>query len=294
MHWFWIIVLVVALAVAFWWVRSKHLVKGGAQSSIFGAGSNITDDVMSYVDVLVASVGTDKYLIDYLCRVLEFQTDNLRWLIERAAATTKPATADDLIVYLDLRYYNAISADHQAILAKKRIAETGATAYTTLLLDTLSTGLTYDEKQTMIARLSPVAAKYTKFSIPVATATTSKLRRQTATYDTAAFTALVKVALAAAKPKIVVQQTPCKLDTIDLIEMYPLEPYRVREFINRIKKQIAIVEAASLPGLPLTVTNLREAVRDQAFADFIQSRRVVDPEFTQPVGVAMETKDSPA
>jgi hypothetical protein len=294
MRWFWIIVLVVAVAVATWWMWNRRFVKGGAQPSIFGAGSSVVDDTMAYVNGLVAAVGTDKHLIDYLCRVLEFQTDNLRWLIERAAATTKPATADDLIVYLDLRYYNAISADHQAILAKKRIAETSATAYTTLLLDTLPTGLSYDEKQTMIARLSPVAAKYTRFGIPVATSTTSKLRRQTASYDTAAFTALVKVALAAAKPKVVIQQTPCKLDTIDLIEMYPLEPYRVREFISRIKKQIAIVEAASLPGLPLTVTNLREAVRDQAFADFMQSRRIVDPEFTQPAGVAMETKDSPA
>lgn len=279
-----IVVIVIAITAAFLFLRkyadkAKQVTGGSTPKSPIDIATAVYEKIKPHIQ----EVGTPKHIVRYLSNVLDVNHIELSDFVRNrhdvehkdvlelliiASERTKAASVEELILIMDLRYCWFLSAEAGTILMFNRSSEPITPTDITLVQSVIDVNATKSahivlesERTRILDKLKPIMHLYRKFVGKVTTG--PKLRKQELTIDAVGISGIVaalidlSVKASPATPKTISE----KLSDVDLIAMYPREPYVVKAFIDRIKKEIDILSGNYYRTVvPLSKNLLRDEV----------------------------------
>lgn len=222
-----VLVFVIVLAMLF---MSKYIGKEHVGGAVTLLPSDIARSVFARIEPTIAETG-DKHINKYLCGVLGVDNKSTKDLLLIAAERTHANSANELIMLLDLRYQWFLSAADGIELSKQHLDKNTAELLIVSLVNS-AIGSKQVSPQRYIDKFVAIAQRYKKF-------VNLGKKKSGVTLDVLAIEGVIGVTVDAASTAPL--STREKLDAINLIELYPREPYLVREFINKIQRQVGVL-----------------------------------------------------
>lgn len=239
-----------------------------------GSSIDVAEQTYNRILPTINSVGTSKHIVKYLSEILDIKSLDVsdyvthKHLIEHkellelliiATDRTTSQTPEELIVLTDLRYQWFLPADKGKVLYDKKKFTTDQKPVIRVIIDDYSKQSTRNllthEKESLVTKLTPLSNNYRKFQNLQSGKKLASLKKEPVVLDSVAFSGIVKliidkITLPTTAPMLLPKPSNLtsmnireKLDNIDLIALYPREPYLVKAFIARIKKEIRIIES---------------------------------------------------
>lgn len=301
-------ILIVILVIVACLIALVVKYKFGANRKVYGGATsmyNCSDDVLKSVyDMCVTNidaVGTPTHIVKYLERISglaskeliigdetrrKYKYANVYALLQSLCERVKPTSAEELILLIDLRYCWFLSkaqgsslvfdkstdplSNDEIVLVQSWIDEY---AKNTLL------GLTEGQKLRLLEQLKPSLHLYRKFVGPVPK-TPAQLAKCKTTIDSSIRGLIAKSIMILQRPPTPVlneKSIAQRLVDVDLIAMYPREPYLVKAFVDRIKKEIKLLEDNTLQWRNMGPLS-QQILRDELLARVLEER----PRWDQP------------
>ncbi len=287
-----IIVAVVIAIIAMKHLRSREVITGGSTTPTCNIVA--VREVYDYCSNIIADVGTDQHILKYLKRIVgssEVNTDEpvankqlfayLQALCERVKATS----GHDLMLIGDLRYCWFLPKTAGSILMFDRVGEPLSADELSLLQRYVDNAVTKslltiadDVRRNIVDKVKQSAGLYRRYADNVSKATVGKLKKMPLTIDwsvTALINRYIELLNRPAQTSIVYKSIAEKLNDVDLLEMYPREPYLVRAFVDRIKQEIAVLDYNTNRWTNIVPLS-KETLRNQILRDQILNKILVE------------------
>jgi len=275
-------------------------------------GTDIADRTYTLLAPTLILVGETRNIEQYLLNMLDITNveisqhtknkynvpeDHKKFyeLLIVAAEATMPRDEYELISILDLRYCWFLSGDKGKVLLKARPAKAEYNQLIAKIIEEeMNSASMYESalKEKLIKRFTKIGQKYKCFTIDISniSAKNKKLSRsEIVGLDQNTLRYVVRnllkcegenrnlASLTKSPTALTIAE---KLSAIDLLDFYPREPYLVKSFIERIKREINLIEYNTnywkdiIPlGKDVLRSSLRELVLRDAIRDAAQKNR---------------------
>lgn len=275
-------------------------------TAILGGGnSDVVEKLYTLTAPTLSSVGEIKNIEQYLGMILDVPSVEISEytrgrdevplahkkyyeLLIIAADSTMPRDECELMAILDLRYCWFLSGDKGKLLTKSRPSKPLYNELINKIITEEMDKLNITDsalKNKLSSRFTKLGAKYKCFTIDISTLSAKQLAKKltqspetTVGLDTVTIRCCIRNFLLCHKNLSTIS-TPLpssyssvadKLNAVDLIDMYPREPYLVKSFVERIKREIDLIEYNTNYWkniLPLGSNALRVSLRQIALRD---------------------------
>lgn len=280
----------------------------GGYSSDGPSAVTIADQTYEKISQTLKDVGSGKHIEKYLAEVLDVKSvelseyvqgrhtvehKNVLEMLIMAAEQTEATSPEELILLLDLRYCWFLPGDKGKLLQSKKLDKSNSELVLIDLVDEYSRNssrtLLMNEKEKLVKKFKSILGLYKRFAGDISKTSADSLKRKSEiVVDKVGLSGLVKIIVDRATGTGSIQSSSSytarastitsiadKLNAVDLIEMYPREPYLVKSFIERIKKQIEVIEYNTDNWrniAPFGTQALRATLHDLALRDIIRNK----------------------
>lgn len=284
-----IIVAVVIAIMVMKHLRPRQTITGGSTSPI--CNINAVRETYDYCSNIIADVGTDQHILKYLKRIVgsnDVPTGDspvankqlysyLQALCERVKATS----SSDLMLIGDLRYCWFLPKTAGSILMFDRAGESLSSDELSLLQRYVDNAVTKslltiseEQRRNIVDKVKQSVGLYRRYADNVNKATGTKLKKMPLTIDwsvTALINRYIELLNRPQVASVVYKSIAEKLNDVDLLEMYPREPYLVRAFVDRIKQEIAVLDYNTNNWTNIVPLG-KETLRNRALRDEILNK----------------------
>lgn len=285
-----------------------------------GAPTDVAEGVYNSIKEHLDNVGTAKHIEGHLADLLDVKKveisaavqtmhsvkeshKKLMELLIIAAERTGADSPQELILLFDISYQWFLPTDkRKALLAAKFPKNNENYKLIEEVVRKTAENMVSSERDNIVKKVMPVSVLYKKFNGDISKKTANTLKRSSdVSIDTVGVSGIVKLlADSSGKSGYVTSSAPQsirdKLDSIDLIKMYTREPYLVKSFIERIKRDVKTIEyntdplQYSLAPLTSLLALTQREINDQEQRRLANERRDLEKQRRDLVNQAIKDK----